>query len=261
MATLSAKKLSVYYEDKQILHHVNITCPQNKITVILGPNGCGKSTLLKTMARLQKPKEGNIYLDGEDIHRIPTKHLAKRLGILPQSAEVPQQLTVHDLISFGRTPYQSGFRKKSKEDDKAIQWAIEVTGLEKIQDQELDTLSGGQRQRAWIAMCLAQDTEVILLDEPTTYLDMAHQLEILQLLQRLNEEEGRTIVMVLHDLNHAARFGHYLVAMKDGKLVKDGTPKEVVEAGVLKEVFQIDAVIVEDHRKKIPVVLSYDLIR
>jgi iron complex transport system ATP-binding protein len=260
MVSLSTEDLRIGYGDKIIVDDLNLQINSGEITTIIGANGCGKSTILKTLARVHAAKSGVIYLDGKMIHKIPTKEIAKKMAVLPQSPEAPGGLTVFELISYGRSPHQSGFGRLSDNDQKIIKWALEVTALTSFADSPVDALSGGQRQRAWIAMAIAQETDILLLDEPTTYLDMAHQLEILQLLERLNREEGRTIVMVIHDLNHAARFSHHMVALRDGKKVKEGSAEEVMTAAVLKEVFQIDAEIIKDPRTKKPVCLSYDLI-
>jgi iron complex transport system ATP-binding protein len=261
LASLSTENLQIGYDEKIIVDNLNLKINKGEITTIIGANGCGKSTILKTMARVHAAKSGVVYLDGKMIHKIPTKEIAKKMAVLPQSPEAPSGLTVYELISFGRSPHQSGFGRLSEEDRKVIHWALEVTGLTSFAHQAVDALSGGQRQRAWIAMAIAQETELLLLDEPTTYLDMAHQLEILKLLEKLNREEGRTIVMVIHDLNHAARFSHHMVALRSGKIIKEGTSEEVMTSAVLKEVFQIDAEIVKDPRTKKPVCISYDLIQ
>ena len=261
MVSLSTEDLHIGYGDKIIVEKLNLKINKGEITTIIGANGCGKSTILKTIARVHPAKSGAVYLDGKMIHKIPTKEIAKKMAVLPQSPEAPSGLTVYELISFGRSPHQSGFGRLSHEDKKVIEWALDVTGLSTLANQPVDALSGGQRQRAWIAMAIAQETDLLLLDEPTTYLDMAHQLEILQLLEKLNREEGRTIVMVIHDLNHAARFSHHMVTLRGGKLVKEGTAEEVMTHEVLKEVFQIDAEIVKDPRTKKPVCISYDLIQ
>jgi iron complex transport system ATP-binding protein len=206
MTTLTTKNLQIGYGEKLIVKDLNLKINKGEITSIIGANGCGKSTILKTLARLHAAKSGSIYLDGKIIQKIPTKEIAKKMAILPQSPDAPGGLTVYELISYGRFPHQGGFGRLTDKDCEAIKWALEVTQLTSFAHQAVDALSGGQRQRAWIAMAIAQETELLLLDEPTTYLDMAHQLEILKLLKRLNEEEGRTVVMIVHDLNHAARF-------------------------------------------------------
>jgi iron complex transport system ATP-binding protein len=261
LASLSTENLQIGYGEKIIVDNLNLQINKGEITTIIGANGCGKSTILKTMARVHAANSGVVYLDGKMIHKIPTKEIAKKMAVLPQSPEAPSGLTVYELISFGRSPHQGGFGRLTDEDRQVIHWALDVTGLTSFANQAVDALSGGQRQRAWIAMAIAQETELLLLDEPTTYLDMAHQLEILKLLEKLNREEGRTIVMVIHDLNHAARFSHHMVALRSGKLVKEGTAEEVMTHQVLKEVFQIDAEIVKNPRTKKPVCLSYDLIQ
>jgi len=257
---LYTEDLLVAYGDHEIVKHVSLVIPDGKITTIIGPNGCGKSTLLKTMARMLKAKSGAVLLDGKEISQEPTKQIAQKLAILPQSPDAPEGLTVAELVAYGRYPYQRGFGRLQAKDREAIEWAMQVTGIAEFRHKAVDALSGGQRQRVWIAMALAQETEIILLDEPTTYLDLSHQLEVLELLQSLNEKEKRTIVMVIHDLNHAARFAHHMVAMKAGQIVKEGTPKEVMTPEVLRRVFHIDVEIGVDPRTRKPICLTYDLI-
>ncbi|WP_144555367.1 ABC transporter ATP-binding protein [Bacillus sp. X1(2014)] len=261
MVSLSTENLQIGYGDKTIVENLNLHINKGEITTIIGANGCGKSTILKTLARVHAAKSGIVYLDGKMIHKVPTKEIARKMAVLPQSPEAPNGLTVYELISFGRSPHQSGFGKLTDNDRQVIEWALEVTGLSLFADHPVDALSGGQRQRAWIAMAIAQETDLLLLDEPTTYLDMAHQLEILQLLEKLNKEQNRTIVMVIHDLNHASRFSHHMVALRKGTIVKEGSADEVMTPDVLKTVFQIDAEIVKDPRTKKPVCLCYDLIQ
>lgn len=258
---LYTMNLDIAYDEKIIVKNLSVTIPDRRITAIIGPNGCGKSTLLKALTRIIPYKKGQVILDGKEIIKENTKELAKKMAILPQTPENPRGLTVAELVSYGRFPYQSGMGRLTKHDKEIIDWALDATGLLPYKHQAVDALSGGQRQRAWIAMALAQDTDIIFLDEPTTYLDIAHQLEVLELLERLNKEEGRTIVMVLHDLNQAARFAHYLIAMKDGKIVKTGTSEEVIEKAVLKEIFQIDAVVGRDPITQKPMCYTYNLIR
>lgn len=259
MAVLSAEQISVGYYDLLVIDGLNVTIPEQKITTIIGPNGCGKSTLLKAISRLLKTKKGTVYLDGKAIHQLPTKEIAKKMAILPQTAEAPAGLTVFELVSYGRYPHRKGIGTLKKEDMDQIMWALEVTGLSELKDRPIDALSGGQRQRAWIAMSLAQDTEILILDEPTTYLDMAHQLDILLLLKQLNEQEKRTIVMVLHDLNHASRFSDYMIAMKAGKIVTEGPPEKVMTSENLEKVFDIRAVITSCPFSHHPICLSYQL--
>lgn len=260
MTLLSAHKLQIGYGEKLIVKDLNLQINKGEITSIIGANGCGKSTILKTLARVHSAKSGSIYLDGKMIHKIPTKEIAKKMAILPQTPEAPGGLTVYELISYGRFPHQGGFGRLSEHDRHVIEWALDVTRLTEFAHQAVDALSGGQRQRAWIAMAIAQETGLLLLDEPTTYLDMAHQLEVLKLLKKLNEDEGRTIVMIVHDLNHAARFSDYMFALRKGKIIKEGTPGEVMTKQVLKEIFNIDAEIVKDPRTRKPICLTYDLI-
>ncbi len=259
MARLFTEDVSVGYGEKTIVKELQVDIPDQKITTIIGSNGCGKSTLLKAMTRIISHQSGSIVLDGESITRQNTKELARKLAILPQNPDSASGLTVGELVSYGRFPYQKGFGRLNKRDMEVIEWALEVTGTTEFKYEPVDALSGGQRQRVWIAMSLAQETEMIFLDEPTTYLDMAHQLEVLELLQKLNQEEGRTIVMVLHDLNQAARFADYIVAMKGGEIEKAGSPEEVIERDVLREVFSIDAEIGRDPRTNKPMCLTYNL--
>lgn len=261
MGRLYTDRLQVGYDDRLIVKDLSVEIPDNQITVIIGPNGCGKSTLLKAMSRIISHQSGSILLDGVSIVREDTKNLAKKMAILPQTPESSAGLTVGELVSYGRFPYQKGFGRLTKKDIEVIDWALEVTGTIDYKYQPVDALSGGQRQRVWIAMALAQETDIIFLDEPTTYLDMAHQLEVLELLQDLNREQGRTIVMVLHDLNQAARFADHIIAMKDGQIVKSGTCEFVINRTVLREVFNIEAEIGVDPRTKKPMCLTYNLIR
>ncbi|MBA4603066.1 ABC transporter ATP-binding protein [Thermoactinomyces mirandus] len=261
MVRLYTKKLQVGYGERAIVKDLTLEIPDGKITVIIGPNGCGKSTLLKAMSRIIPHQSGSILLDGVSIAREDTKSLARKMAILPQSPESAAGLTAGELVSYGRFPYQKGFGRLTKEDLEVIDWAMEVTGTKNCKYTPVDSLSGGQRQRVWIALAFAQKTEMIFLDEPTTYLDLAHQLEILQLLQKLNQEQGRTIVIVLHDLNQAARFADFLVALKGGKIVKTGSSEEVINREVLKEVFQIDAEIGRDPRTNKPMCITYNLLK
>lgn len=260
MVRLYTDDLTIGYGERLIVKDLNIKIPDKQITTIIGSNGCGKSTLLKAITRIISHQSGTIILDGENISSENTKLLAKKMAILPQTPESASGLTVGELVSYGRFPYQSGFGRLTKKDMEVIDWALEVTGTQDYKYKPVDSLSGGQRQRVWIAMALAQETEIIFLDEPTTYLDMAHQLEILELLQRLNREQERTIVMVLHDLNQAARFADYIIALKDGEIVKAGNCEEVINHEVLKEVFQIDTEIGRDPRTNKPMCITYNLL-
>lgn len=245
MHRLSAEKLALAYDNALIIDDLAITIPTGKITALVGPNGCGKSTLLRGLARLLPPKRGHVYLDGKAIHTLPTRQLAKEIGILPQSPVAPEGLTVRELVAQGRYPHQSWFQQWSAVDEAITQVAMETTNIVAFADRPIDTLSGGQRQRAWIAMALAQETEILLLDEPTTFLDIAYQLEVLELLHDLNAT-GRTIVMVLHDLNQACRYAHHLVALRDGKICASGEPARVLTAEMVAQVFHIDAQIMPD---------------
>lgn len=259
MFRLETSKLDIAYEERLIVEDLNIQIPQGKITALVGANGSGKSTILKTMARIMNPKAGSVLLDGKSIHKQSTREVAKQLAILPQNPTAPEGLTVTELVSYGRFPYQKGFGSMRAEDKRMIEWAIEVTGMTEFHDRPIDQLSGGQRQRAWIAMALAQETDILFLDEPTTFLDMAHQLEVLQLLEMLNATANRTIVMVVHDLNHASRYAHHMIGIKKGKAIATGSPVEVMNCDVLREVFNIEADIVIDPRSGVPLCLPYAL--
>lgn len=261
MVRLYTDDLSIGYGDRLIVKELSVEIPDQKITTIIGPNGCGKSTLLKAITRIISHQSGAIVLDGKSVTKENTKQLAKKMAILPQTPESAAGLTVGELVSYGRFPYQSGFGRLTKKDYEVIEWALTVTGTYDFKYHPVDALSGGQRQRVWIAMALAQETEIIFLDEPTTYLDMAHQLEVLELLQKLNREEKRTIVMVLHDLNQAARFADYIIALKSGEIVKAGNCNEVITQKVLQDVFQIDAEIGIDPRTNKPMCVTYNLLR
>lgn len=254
---LMAENLSVGYAHRKIIEAMNLSIPDKKVTAIIGSNGCGKSTLLKAMARMLPYQQGQVILDGKAVHLEDTKALAKKLAMLSQKMEAVEGLTARELVAYGRFPYQKRFSGLSEKDEAIIKWALEVTESTNYADQDVETLSGGQLQRVFIAMALAQETEIIFLDEPTTYLDMAHQLEILSLLKKLNLEAGRTIVMVLHDINHAARFSDHMIAMKDGMVIASGCPKDVMCPEVLKEVYQIHAIIGEDPLTNKPMCLSY----
>ncbi|MEI7025499.1 ABC transporter ATP-binding protein [Paenibacillus sp. y28] len=259
MSRLMTDNLNMAYADRLIVENLNVSIPDGKITALVGANGSGKSTILKAMARIMKPKGGNVLLDGQSIHTQPTKQVAKQLAILPQNPTAPDGLTVSELVSYGRFPHQSGFGSLTKHDKEVISWALQVTGMSEFEERPVDQLSGGQRQRAWIAMALAQETDILFLDEPTTFLDMAHQLEVLKLLQKLNEDAKRTIIMVVHDLNHATRYAQHVVAIKKGKVVCEGSPEAVVTKEVLREVFGIEADIVPDPRTGVPLCLPFEL--
>lgn len=259
MSKLRTDNISLAYEEQRVIEDLTMEVPQGCITSVVGPNGCGKSTLLRSMARLMKPTGGAVYLDGDAIANLPTREVAKRLGLLPQDPQAPEGLTVRELAAQGRYPHQSFLKQWSKDDEAAVERALEITGVLEFADRPLDTLSGGQRQRAWISMALAQQTDTLLLDEPTTFLDMAHQLEVLKLLDRLNREEGRTILMVLHDLNNASRYSHHMVTLQAGAVYTSGSPHEVMTPQVLREVFGVEADIVHDPRNGIPLCIPYEL--
>ncbi|GIO32946.1 MULTISPECIES: ABC transporter ATP-binding protein [Paenibacillus] len=261
MVRLYTTELNIGYGERSIVKNLSVNIPDKKITAIIGSNGCGKSTLLKAITRIIPHQGGAVVLDGEDIAKENTKLLAKKMAILPQTPESAAGLTVGELVSYGRFPYQKGFGRLTTRDYEVIDWALEETGTKDFKFRAVDTLSGGQRQRVWIAMALAQETDIIFLDEPTTYLDMAHQLEVLELLQKLNVEQQRTIVMVLHDINQAARFADHLIALKDGEVVKTGSGEEVICPEVLKQVYSIDAAIGRDPRTDKPMCITYDLIK
>jgi iron complex transport system ATP-binding protein len=247
MSRLSADGVTLGYDRAvPVVDDLSFVVPDGRISCILGPNGCGKSTLLRALARLLRPAAGAVLLDGQHISDLPTKEVARRVGLLPQAPLAPAGLTVQDLVARGRFPHQRLFQQWSYEDEAAVEHALEVTGVADLRERVVDELSGGQRQRVWIAMALAQRTGVLLLDEPTTHLDIAHQLEVLELLRALNHGEHRTIVMVLHDLNEAARYGDHLVAMRDGRIVAEGPPEAVVTTETVRSVFGIDSRVLTD---------------
>lgn len=245
---IETKDLTLSYGDKPIIEGMNLSIPRGGITVFIGGNGCGKSTLLRSIARLLKPKSGTVLLDGNAISKMSTKEVAKQMAILPQSSVAPEGLTVLQLVKQGRYPHQSWLKQWTKEDEEKVNNALSATGIEELKNRAVDSLSGGQRQRAWIAMTLAQDTDIILLDEPTTYLDMTHQIDILDLLFQLNEKEKRTIVMVLHDLNLACRYAHNIVAIKEKKIFAQGKPELIINDKLVRHVFGMECdVIVDPH--------------
>ncbi|HCD45868.1 MAG TPA: Fe(3+)-dicitrate ABC transporter ATP-binding protein [Lachnoclostridium sp.] len=260
MNAITTKELRLAYDGHRVVNCLDLMIPRGKVTSLIGPNGCGKSTILKAVGRILKPQKGWVFLNGSDIQALPTREVAKRMSILPQTPTAPAGLTVRELVSYGRFPRRQGLGKLKKEDEDMITWAMEVTRLSGLETAAVDALSGGQRQRVWIAMALAQETDLILLDEPTTYLDMAYQLEVLELLEKLNRERNCTIAMVLHDLNLASRFSDFLVAIRGGSIVAQGTPEEIMTPGVLRDTFHIDAEIAADPRTGRPACISYHLI-
>ncbi|ABS40497.1 ABC transporter ATP-binding protein [Clostridium botulinum] len=260
MKSIETKNLDIAYEDTLIVKELNMQIPKGKITSIIGANGCGKSTILKAVGRILKPKKGVVHLSGQDISKLSTKEIAKKMAILPQNPTAPSGLTVSELVAYGRFPHQKGFGNLTEEDKRIVKWALAATKLSEFVRREVDTLSGGQRQRVWIAMALAQQTDLILLDEPTTYLDLAHQLEVLKLLYELNRNQKCTIVMVIHDLNLAARFSDYIIAIQKGAIIKYGNPEEVMTPKVLRKTFNINADIVIEPKSNRPVCITYDII-
>lgn len=252
---LYARDLRLGYGSHSVVHDLDVVIPDGRITGIVGANACGKSTLLRGLARLLKPIAGTVILDGTDIHRRPTGEVARTLGLLPQQPVVPPGVTVTDLVGRGRYPHQSGFRRWSPEDDAIVAEALDLTGTIDLADRLVDELSGGQRQRVWIAMALAQHTDLLLLDEPTTYLDLAHQIDVLDLLAELNASRGTTIVMVLHELNLAARYADHLIAMRGGQIRAEGTPDEVITEDIIRDVFGLASRVVLDPVTATPMVL------
>ncbi len=253
--SLTASRLSAGYGDNVILEGLDLTVPPGQITVIVGANACGKSTLLRTMSRLISPRRGHVLLDGKSIHSTAPRKLAQTLGLLPQSPIAPEGITVADLVSRGRHPHQGLLSRWTTKDDEAVAAALEATKTFELAERPVDELSGGQRQRVWIAMALAQQTEILLLDEPTTFLDISHQVEVLDLLTDLNHTRGTTIVMVLHDLNLAARYADHLVAMAAGRLHVIGTPEQVLTERNVREVFGLESRIITDPTSGRPIML------
>lgn len=243
---LRAETISVGYPGRPVLDGLSLDIPDRKITAIVGPNACGKSTLLRALARLTPVSAGQVLLDERPIGRQRSRAVARQLAILPQSPVAPEGMTVLDLVRRGRTPHQSALRQWSRADAEAVERALSLTGLTELSSRMLDTLSGGQRQRAWIAMALAQDTDLLLLDEPTTYLDLPHQIELLTLVRRLNRDTGRTVAMVLHDINLAARFADHLVALKEGRVRYQGAPGEVITAEMMQDIFSLPCTVIAD---------------
>ncbi|RXY99591.1 ABC transporter ATP-binding protein [Fictibacillus sp. S7] len=257
MSILETESLTLSYGKKPVIQDLNLSIPKGEITVLIGSNGCGKSTLLRSMARLLAPEEGAILLNGKDIAKRSTKDVAKELAILPQGPVAPEGLTVLQLVKQGRYPYQSWLKQWSRKDEEAVTQALKATNMLEFAERSVDSLSGGQRQRAWIAMTLAQGTETILLDEPTTYLDMTHQIEILDLLFELNAREKRTIVMVLHDLNLACRYAHHLVAIQNHSVAAQGCPEDIMNEKLVADVFHMPCKIIEDPLFGTPMCIPY----
>jgi len=253
--TLAIEDLTLGYGDRTVIEHLDLVVPAGKVTAIVGANACGKSTLLRSMSRLLAPRAGHVLLDGKDVHRLPAKQLARTLGLLPQSPIAPEGITVADLVGRGRHPHQGILSRWSKEDDIAVADALDATETVQLADRSVDELSGGQRQRVWIAMALAQQTDLLLLDEPTTFLDVSHQIEVLDLLTDLNRTRGTTIVMVLHDLNLAARYSDHLIALASGGIHAAGAPSAVLTEETVREVFGLDSRVIVDPTSGKPLML------
>ncbi|WP_424214467.1 ABC transporter ATP-binding protein [Streptomyces sp. BI20] len=252
---LRAEDVTLGYDQRVIARNLSVDIPDNSFTVIVGPNACGKSTLLRALARMLRPAAGRVLLDGQAISSLPAKKVARTLGLLPQSSIAPDGITVADLVSRGRYPHQGLLRQWSPQDERIVAESMAATGVAELADRAVDELSGGQRQRVWIAMALAQQTPLLLLDEPTTYLDIHHQIDVLDLCAELHENQGRTLVAVLHDLNHAARYATHLIAMRDGKVLAEGPPAEVVTAELVERAFDLRCRIIEDPETGTPLVI------
>lgn len=252
---LIVEQLTLGYGDRTVIDQLDLLVPPGKVTAIVGANACGKSTLLRSMSRLLTPRGGRVVLDGKEVHRLPAKQLARTLGLLPQSPIAPEGITVADLVGRGRHPHQSILSRWSTEDDLAVAAALDATETAALADRHVDELSGGQRQRVWIAMALAQQTDLLLLDEPTTFLDVSHQVEVLDLLTDLNHSRGTTIVMVLHDLNLAARYADHLIALADGRLHAAGTPGDVLTEETVRAVFGLENQVITDPTSGKPLML------
>jgi len=252
---LRGEDLTLAYDDRTITEGLDVEVPDGSFTVVVGPNACGKSTLLRALARMLTPRAGRVLLDGRAIHDLPSKEVARRLGLLPQSATAPDGITVADLVARGRFPHQRLLRQWTPDDERAVDAALASTGVGDLAERSVDELSGGQRQRVWIAMALAQETPILLLDEPTTFLDIAHQIEVLDLCAQLHEDQGRTLVAVLHDLNHASRYATNLVVLADGAIAAQGLPSQVVTADLVEDVFGLPCVVIDDPETGTPLVV------
>jgi iron complex transport system ATP-binding protein len=252
---LRGEKLTLGYGKKIVARDLSVTIPDGHFTAIIGPNGCGKSTLLRTLSRLMTPVEGSVLLDGEQIQRFASKEVARRIGLLAQNATTPGDITVQELVARGRYPHQPLFTRWRKEDDETVNRAMQATGMTDLAQQSVDTLSGGQRQRAWIAMVLAQETSIMLLDEPTTWLDISHQIDLLELLSDLNRTQGYTLAAVLHDLNQACRYATHLIALRDGEIVAQGAPKEIVTPELIARIYGMRCMIIDDPVAGTPLVV------
>ncbi|SDT81605.1 iron complex transport system ATP-binding protein [Streptomyces sp. TLI_053] len=254
-ARLTAHDLTLSYDRRTVTEGLDVEIPDHSFTVVIGPNACGKSTLLRALARVLRPSRGTVLLDGADLARLPARQVARTLGLLPQSSVAPDGITVADLVARGRHPHQGLLRQWSHEDERITEESMAATGVAELADRPVDELSGGQRQRVWIAMALAQQTPLLLLDEPTTYLDISHQIEVLDLCDRLHRTQGRTLVAVLHDLNQAARYATHLIVMRDGKVVAAGDPTGILTAELVEEVYRLPCRIIPDPETGTPLVV------
>lgn len=257
---IKIKDLKIGYDKKTIIEELDLSLEEGKITSIIGPNGCGKSTLLKSIGRILKKEKGDIFLLDKNMNDMKSKEIAEKLAILSQNPTAPSQLKVEELISYGRYPHRTNINKLSDKDKDKIEWALKVTNTFEFKDRELSDLSGGQRQRVWLAMALAQETDILLLDEPTTFLDMSHQLEVLNIVKKLNDKQGCTVVMVLHDINHAAKYSDFIIAMKDGKILYKDEPNLIMNKKVLKDIYNIDAELITNEKYNVPLCLNYELL-
>jgi iron complex transport system ATP-binding protein len=252
---LAGEGLTLAYDQRVVAEGLSVTIPDNSFTVIVGPNACGKSTLLRALSRMLRPRTGAVHLDGKAITSYPSKEVARRLGLLPQTSIAPDGITVTDLVARGRFPHQRLLRQWSREDERVVRESMAATGVTDLADRLVDELSGGQRQRVWLAMALAQQTGILLLDEPTTFLDITHQVEVLDLCADLQETGGRTLVAVLHDLNQACRYATHLIAMRGGGIVAEGAPGDIVDADLVREVFGLDCRVIPDPETGSPLVV------
>lgn len=252
---LETSGVSLGYGGREIVSDLSVVVPTGQVSVIIGSNGCGKSTLLRGMARLLKPTRGAVLLDGKSVHSTPSKEIAKVMGLLPQSPSAPEGITVADLVGRGRYPHQGWFRQWTAEDERAVTQALIATNILDLADRPIEEMSGGQRQRVWIAMALAQQTDILLLDEPTTFLDLAHQLEVLDLLTDLNRRRKTTVVIVMHDLNLACRYADHLVAMADGQILASGPPAAVITPELMRDVFGLTATVIDDPISHTPTII------